>query len=193
MFVDVETTGLDPRKDRVIEVGIVKLDKLGNISTYSQLINPGFKIGKEVRALTGIKLKELHSAPSFAEVLPIIQENLKADLFIAHNSRFDHEFISEEFARFNLDLGLPHLDTVKLAKTYYPNYLTYNLDSIIARLKIKIEKRHRALDDAQVLLTLFQRIKMEFGEEDLLTSIEKLITPAKKRQINIFNLQASLF
>lgn len=191
-FVDIETTGLDNKKDRVIEVGIVKIDKDGNVSTYSQLINPGFKISKEIRELTGIKHKELVDAPQFAYVMPKLQEWLKVDLFIAHNSRFDYEFLAEEFARHQIDMTVPHLDTVKLARTFYPNYLTYNLDSIITRLKVKVEKRHRGLDDAQVLVTLFNKIKFEFGEEDLHATIDKLITLPKSRVI-IESTQVSLF
>ena len=56
VFVDTETTGLDPMKDRVIEIGVVKIDKDNNITKYSKLINPGFKISKEIRLITGIKI-----------------------------------------------------------------------------------------------------------------------------------------
>lgn len=189
-FVDVETTGLDAKQDRVIEVGLVKIDRTGSITRYSQLINPGFKISKFTRDMTGIKLKELNAAPLFGDVIPQLKELLRVDLFIAHNSRFDFEFISEEFGRYGHELAIPHLDTVKLAKTFYPNYLTYNLDSIISRLKYKIEKRHRGLDDALVLVALFNKIKQEFGEEVLFEEVEKIIVAPKKRYF-IKNTQVS--
>lgn len=179
----METTGLDSKKDRIIEVGMVRINKDGVTTSYSQLVNPGFKISKEIRSLTGIKNKELLAAPQFTYIMPKLQELLRVDLFIAHNSKFDYEFIAEEFARNKADLIIPHLDTVKLARMFYPNYLTYNLDSIIKRLKLKVDKRHRGLDDAQVLVTLFQRIMMEFGEEELYASIDKLITLPKSRVI----------
>lgn len=171
---------------------MVRIGKDGTTSTYSQLVNPGFKISKEIRDLTGIKYKELADAPQFGYIMPKLKELLKVDLFIAHNSKFDYEFLAEEFARFKVDMLIPHLDTVKLARTFYPNYLTYNLDSIIARLKINIEKRHRGLDDAQVLVTLFNKIKMEFGEEELNASIDKLITLPKSKVIHE-TTQVSLF
>ena len=65
LFLDVETTGLDPRKDRIIEIGAVRVDNKGKVEKYSQLINPGFKISKEIRAITGIKQRELAKAPLF--------------------------------------------------------------------------------------------------------------------------------
>jgi len=182
IFVDVETTGLDPIRDRVIEVGAVRVDKKMTVSTYSQLVNPGFKIPPVIRKLTGIRIKDLATAPSFAEVIKDLQAVFKADLFIAHNSKFDYDFLSEEFARFELELGIPHLDTIRLARSYYPNYLTYNLDSIISRLKLPVQKRHRGLDDANVLWALFQKISSEFGEDDLHKTIEKLVTIPKKRK-----------
>jgi len=175
----------------VIEVGVVKVDKNRNTSTYSQLVNPGFKISPEIRKITGIKLKDLAKAPTFEAIVSELKPLFKADLFIAHNSKFDYDFLSEELARFELELGIPHLDTVKLARTYYPNYLTYNLDSIIARLKIPVAKRHRGLDDATVLWNLFQKVSAEFGEDDLYKTIDKLITIPKKRKI-IVTAQNSL-
>lgn len=190
--MDIETTGLNSKKDRVIEVGGIRIDKSGTIAKFSQLINPGFKISPEIRQLTGIKQKELLTAPFFDQAHSQILEFLKADLFIAHNSSFDYEFLAEEFFRIEKDFYLPHLDTVKLAKTFYPNYITYNLDSIIARLKIKVEKRHRGLDDAEVLVTLVNKIRMEFGEDELHSAIDKLITLPKKRTITD-NTQSSFF
>lgn len=183
---------MDPIRDRVIEVGVVKVDKHMNVTNYSQLVYPGFKISPEIRKITGIKLKELAKAPSFEQIINELKPIFKADLFIAHNSKFDFDFLSEEFGRFELELGIPHLDTIKLARKYYPNYLSYNLDSIIARLNIPIEKRHRGLDDANVLWNLYQKVSSEFGEDDLFNTIEKLVTIPKKRKI-IISAQNLLF
>lgn len=192
VFLDVETTGLDAKKDRVIEVGLVKINKDGQIESFSQLINPGFKISKEIRELTGIKYKELANAPFFDDIQAKLTELLKVDLFIAHNAKFDYDFITEEFGRLKSQIALPYIDTIKLAKTFYPNYLTYNLDSIITRLKLNVEKRHRALDDSQVLVKLYQRIMKEFGEDELHKTIDKYLVLPKAKQV-IDTTQASLF
>ena len=183
VFVDTETTGLDPMKDRVIEIGVVKIDKDNNITKYSKLINPGFKISKEIRLITGIKIKELNTAPYFEEVVEELRDLFKADLFIAHNSKFDYDFLSEEFYKCGIEFFIPQVDTIKLAKKFYPNYLTYTLDSIIARLKLTFEKRHRGLDDALVLWQLYNKIICDFGEEALNKALEKLIVIPKKRKI----------
>lgn len=190
--MDVETTGLDETRDRIIDIGIVKLNRDGSQTTFSQLINPGFKISKEIRKLTGITLKSLSKAPSFEDIFPEIRDMLNVDLLLAHNSKFDFGFISEEYARLRKEILVPHLDTVKLAKIYYPNYLTYNLDSIVTRLKINVENRHRGLDDALVLLTLFNKIKNDFGEDDLNETMEKIVNIPKSK-IQFTDLQPSLF
>lgn len=191
-FLDVETTGLNSKTDRIIEVGIVRVNKDESVEKYSQLVNPGFKISKEIRELTGIKLKELVNAPSFEEVMPKIVELLKVDLLIAHNAKFDYDFIAEECLRLGMSISLPYVDTVKIARMFYPNYITYNLDSIITRLKLTIDNRHRALDDSQILVSLCTRIRNEFGEDELHAAFDKLVVMPKVKQI-IENKQATLF
>ncbi len=192
LFVDVETTGLDPINDRIIEIGIVKVDKDNNKSTFSKLVNPGYKISKEVRQLTGIKLKDLAEAPLFEDLLYDLLDYFKADLFIAHNAKFDFDFISEELIRHDQELLLSYVDTIKLAKHFYPNYLTYSLDSIIARLKLTVGKRHRGLDDAEVLWQLYHKLILDFGEEHVQNAISKfVITPKRRRSGD--KTQVSLF
>lgn len=193
LFVDVETTGLDSTKDRVIEIGAVKVDKDGNIEKYSQLINPGFKISKEIRKITGIKQKELDNAPLLDEVSDEVKRVLRTDLFVAHNAKFDFSFLSSELLRLDYPLEVPYIDTIKIARAFYPNYLNYDLSSLIERMGFKVEKRHRGLDDALVLWELFNKIKTEFGVEDLESKIDKLFVPLKRKKIVNPKAQVSLF
>jgi len=193
LFVDVETTGLDSTKDRVIEIGAVKVDKNGNIEKYSQLINPGFKISKEIRKITGIKQKELDNAPLLDEVSDEVKRVLRTDLFVAHNAKFDFSFLSSELLRLDYPLEVPYIDTIKIARAFYPNYLNYDLSSLIERMGFKVEKRHRGLDDALVLWELFNKIKTEFGVEDLENKIDKLFVPLKRKKIINPKAQVSLF
>jgi DNA polymerase-3 subunit epsilon len=193
IFVDVETTGLDSTRDRVIEIGAVKVDKNGILEKYSQLINPGFKISKEIKKLTGIRQKDLTNAPFLGDIIDEVKDVLKADLFIAHNAKFDFDFLSKEMLRLDYTLEIPYIDTIKIAKCFYPNYLTYDLTSLIARMGFKVEKRHRGLDDAHVLWELFNKINIEFGMDELESKIEKLFVPTKKKRISTSKDQALLF
>lgn len=88
-FVDLETTGANFSNDRIIEVGVVLLDQHG-ITEWSSLVNPGQALSSFITGLTGITDEMLESAPSFAELAPIIIEMLKGRVFIAHNARFDY-------------------------------------------------------------------------------------------------------
>lgn len=193
LFVDVETTGLDYTKDRVIEIGAVKVDKEGNLEKFSQLINPGFKVSKEIRKITGIKQKELDNAPLLDEVSEDVKNILRTDLFVAHNAKFDFSFLSNELLRLDYPLEVPYIDTIKIARAFYPNYLNYDLSSLIERMGFKVEKRHRGLDDALVLWELFNKIKTEFGIEDLENKIDKLFVPLKRKKIVNPKAQVSLF
>ena len=193
LIIDVETTGLDPSKDRIIEIGAVKIDRNGNLDKYSRLINPGFKISREIRKLTGIRQKDLTNAPLLGDIADEIKDVLKTDLFIAHNAKFDFDFFSKEMLRLDFPIELPYIDTIKIAKSFYPNYLSYDLTSLIDRMGFSIEKRHRGFDDAYVLWELFNKIKNEFGIEELESKIDKLFVPAKKRKILTSKDQSLLF
>lgn len=193
LFVDVETTGLDPVKDRIIEIGAVKIDRDGNLAKYSRLINPGFKISREIRKLTGIKQKDISNAPLLEEIADEVKDVLKTDLFIAHNAKFDFDFFSKEMLRLDFPVELPYIDTIKIAKSFYPNYLSYDLSSLIDRMGFNVEKRHRGFDDAYVLWELFNKIKKDFGIEELESKIDKLFVPSKKTKIPTSKDQSLLF
>ena len=160
-FVDVETTGGSPARERIIEIGVVRVDFDDSdvrIDEWSTLVNPGVPIPAEIQWLTGITNEMVRAAPSFADVAQLVFDRLDGAIFVAHNARFDYGFLRAEFHRAGLSFTAKTLCTVRLSRYLYPDRVPHTLDAIIARFNIDGEPRHRALGDARVLWRLLQRL-----------------------------------
>ena len=174
-FVDLETSGARSRFDRVIEIGIVRVENDKIVESFSSLINPEVHIPEDITRLTGIRESDLVHSPSFFEIADKVQELLKDTVFVAHNVRFDYGFLKMEFKRLNKSFTQKHFCTVRLSRALYPQYPRHNLDSLIERMNYTIEKRHRALDDAQVLFHFYKKAKKEFPQEIFESALKKVL------------------
>lgn len=148
-IVDVETTGLDARIDRIIELAIIRVEDGQVVERFSQLINPGVTVSPFITGHTGITNQMLSRAPSFADAAPKFEHLLDNGLFIAHNAGFDFSFLKEEYRRLGRIFALPRQCTAQLSRQLFPGYRRHGLDHIISRFKLDCPRRHRALDDAE--------------------------------------------
>lgn len=153
-FLDLETTGADPREDRVTEIGIVLVDHGEPVEEWSSLVNPGRSIPAGVEALTGISDDMVAQAPAFSEIVLDVAARLHDRLLIAHNARFDYGFLRHEFRRSGSLFEARVLCTVRLSRALFPDERHHNLDALIARFALACEARHRALPDARALVGL---------------------------------------
>lgn len=174
-FVDVETTGSRVTYDRIIEIGILRVEKGTVKKTYSTLINPNCYVSPFIEEITGIKSADLETAPLFEKVAQEIYDTLKGSLFVAHNVRFDYGFLRNEFRRLGIPLSLKHFCSVKLSRLLFPKEKHHNLDSIIERFNIACTNRHRAFDDAQVVWDFYQKIHNLFPTETIDTHLQRLL------------------
>lgn len=166
-FVDVETSGPTPTRDRIIEIGIIRVEDGKVVETLDTLINPQTHVPPEIEYLTGIESNDLISAPTFDEVIGKVKELLTDCVFVAHNARFDYAFIKNEFRRYDQKLRCKTLCTVKLFRKLFPDIARHNLDSVIENFQIKCDKRHRAFSDAFVLWEFYKKLREKFEEEEL--------------------------
>ena len=158
-FIDVETTGSSPARERVTEIGLVRVDVDGDatrIEEWSTLVNPGVPIPPEIEWLTGITNDMVRAAPSFDQVAQDLIDRLDGAIFVAHNARFDYGFLRAEFMRAGLTFHAKTLCTVRLSRALYPDRAPHSLDALIDRFNLTGEQRHRALGDARVLWRLLQ-------------------------------------
>lgn len=166
-IVDVETTGLSPQFHRVIEVGVVQVDKGRMAKRWSCLVNPGTWMSPMISEITGISYDDLVNAPSFEEISGELNTLLKSRLFVAHNSRFDYGFISSEFERLGTAVDWPQLCTVRLSRHMFPEMRSHGLDAIVSEFGIRVRRRHRALDDAVATWKFLKKVRSKVSEEVL--------------------------
>jgi DNA polymerase-3 subunit epsilon len=153
---DTETTGLDPRLCRVVEVGGIRFDARGIAARFNTLINPGVPMPSEVTKINGITDAMLSGQPTSSVALPDFLRFAGDTVLIAHNAPFDISFMNEELAR----LGKPALknrvvDTRIFAREMFPGRPNYKLQDLAAHFGIKAIDAHRAEDDARVCMELF--------------------------------------
>jgi DNA polymerase III epsilon subunit family exonuclease len=162
-FVDTETTGASVDfGHRVIELGIVRVERGMKVAEYQQLIDPGRRISPGVTALTGISQSMVAGQPTFAQQLPAAMELLRGAILVGHNVRFDLSFLGREFRRNGMEIvaALPDahvLDTVRLARKRFGRGGN-GLQRLAPRLGIMPTVAHRALADAQTTHLVFEKM-----------------------------------
>jgi DNA polymerase-3 subunit epsilon len=173
--VDLETTGGNAAWHRIIEVGVVEIDRDGSVREWSTLVNPGARIPSSIAEFTGITNEMVADAPSFEDVHREILARLHGRLFVAHNARFDYGFLRSEFLRLDVRWTAKVLCTVKLSRRLFPEHPRHNLDAVIARHALDCEARHRALGDARVLRDLLGVLQREVDPVRLRDTVEALL------------------
>ncbi len=175
VFVDIETTGGNATRDRIIEVAILTMRDGRIISEWQSLINPSTYIPENIQNLTGISNDMVIGSPSFEDISLDIYERLSGCVFVAHNARFDYGFLKNEFRRCNIQFRAPVLCTVKLSRNLFPQHKRHNLDSIILRHGLKCEIRHRAIGDARVLFDFMCSLYSLLDVDEVNRVIKKLL------------------
>ncbi|HIE38372.1 MAG TPA: DEAD/DEAH box helicase [Anaerolineales bacterium] len=155
--LDLETTGLDPDRDAIIEIGAVKFRGEEVLEEFSTLVNPGRRVPSEIIALTNISDEDLEGAPRLQEVLPRLARFVGNRPVVGHSVGFDLGFLQ----RWTVLNANPRLDTFKLATILAPDARRYSLGELAALLGFPPHASHRALDDAhtahRLFLALFER------------------------------------
>lgn len=149
--LDLETTGLNPDEDDIIEVGAAKFQEGRLLDTFTTLINPGRGVPERITAITGIRTEDLIGQPRFHEVLPRLREFIGTHPIVGHNVDFDLAFL----ARHRLAQANPAIDTYDLASVLLPTAPRYNLNSLTTQLGLETGNAHRALADAQAAGRLY--------------------------------------
>jgi len=174
-FVDIETTGGSVTGDRIIEIGILRVENNKVVETYETLLNPHTYISEFITGITGITSSDVENAPTFRDVQQQVYELLEGCIFVAHNARFDYGFVRNEFKRLDCTYTAKLLCTVKLSRMLFPQYPRHNLDAVIERFGIECENRHRAFGDAKVMWDFICKVKKDYPTLPLNETIQHLI------------------
>ncbi|HWQ28740.1 MAG TPA: exonuclease domain-containing protein, partial [Dehalococcoidia bacterium] len=158
--LDLETTGLDPEHDEIIEVGAVRFTEERVLDTYQTLVNPRRPLSARIQRLTGIQPSDLERAPSFAAIAREVEDFIGADPVVGQNVRFDLEFL----ARRGVVARGPAYDTRDLAALLLPHLRRHSLRTIVEELLIEFPVQHRALEDAKAAQQAFLLLKERLTE-----------------------------
>src|SRR5437899_8608860 len=161
--LDLETTGLDPARDRVIEIGAVAFTPDQVTSTLEQLVDPGRAVPDAVLRLTGIKQDELRGASSPGAALRDLADFLRGRQPVGHGARLDVEFLE---AAGLWDPSLQILDTLDIARILLPAAVSHSLPLLSTEMGFSQPRPHRALDDADATRQLLLRLRDEAGALD---------------------------
>jgi len=175
VFLDVETTGMNPVYDRVTEIGLIEVEPGGRTLEWSTLVNPGIRIPPTVQTITGITDAMVALAPAFGEIAQPLLARLEGKLLVAHNARFDYGFLRNEFHRAGHRYASRVLCTVKLSRKLYPQESRHNLDALMTRHGVECEARHRALGDARAIWRLLQLWERAIEPARIIAMVEGLV------------------
>jgi DNA polymerase-3 subunit epsilon len=167
VLLDLETTGGNPVHDRITEIAAVRMEDGIEVARWSTLVNPGTPISQFIQNLTGITNQMVREAPGFDEVAPTLLELLQGAVLVAHNVRFDHGFLLNEFARLETPLRVKTLCTVRLSRLLYPQHRSHGLDAIMQRHGLSTSARHRAMGDVDMVLAWLDLAAQELGAEQI--------------------------
>ena len=155
---DIESTGLDKNKCKVIEIGAVKVANGRIIDRWSTFVNPGVKIPKKITDLTSITDSMVRDAQTFEEQIDEFLEFCKGSVMVAHNANFDMGFMKTEAERCGRNFNLPYLDTLILARCMYKELPNHRLDTLCKHLGVINAHHHRAVDDAEATAQAFVKM-----------------------------------
>ena len=152
---DLETTGFSPIKDRIIEIGAVKVEHGVITDKFSTFVNPKVPIPFQITQLTSITDQMVMGAPDIETVLPQFLEFIGDAALVAHNASFDVSFIEQNCRYQDIQPDFTSVDTVSMARILLPTLSKYKLNVVANALHISLENHHRAVDDAGATAEIF--------------------------------------
>ncbi|MGN0435310.1 MAG: PolC-type DNA polymerase III [Wujia sp.] len=166
---DIETTGLSPTNNKIIEIGAVKI-KDGRIQdTFSEFVNPEVPIPYNITKLTSITDNMVMEAPTIDVILPRFLEYVGEASLVAHNAEFDTSFIKTYAESLGLKYDYTVVDTMTLAHVLIPELGKYTLDRLCKQFGVSLEHHHRACDDAAATAEIFVKMLKMLHERDIHT------------------------
>ena len=186
--LDLETTGLNPKRDKIIEIGALKVVDGREEERFCSFVKPGRELEERIAKLTGIAEEQLTGAPYIEDVLPELLQFLGTEPLLGHRILFDYSFLKKAAVDGKYSFEKQGMDTLKIARKYLPETEPKNLPHLCEYYQIP-HRAHRAYSDAEATHHLYQKlVELFYREEDPLfrpTQLQysvKRDTPATRPQ-----------
>lgn len=164
---DIETTGLSAARDKITEIGAVKVENGVITDTFSTFANPEMPIPQKITQLTGITDEMVKDAPSQSEAVGAFLEFAGDNVLVAHNAPFDTSFIAKACEDMGREYNYTSIDTVAISRAILTDIKNCKLDTVAKFLRLGDFNHHRATDDAEMLARIFinlcQRLTDDYG------------------------------
>lgn len=164
---DIETTGLSAARDKITEIGAVKVENGVITDTFSTFANPEMPIPQKITQLTGITDDMVKDAPSQSEAVSAFLEFAGDNVIVAHNAPFDTSFIAKACEDMGREYNYTSIDTVAISRAILTDIKNCKLDTVAKFLRLGDFNHHRATDDAEMLARIFinlcQRLTDDYG------------------------------
>jgi DNA polymerase-3 subunit alpha (Gram-positive type) len=164
---DIETTGLSAARDKITEIGAVKVENGVITDKFSTFVNPEMPIPQKITQLTGITDEMVKDAPSQSEAVSAFLEFAGDNVLVAHNAPFDTSFIAKACEDMGREYNYTSIDTVAISRAILTDIKNCKLDTVAKFLRLGEFNHHRATDDAEMLakifITLCRRLTDDFG------------------------------
>ena len=181
--VDLETTGIGAKREKITEIGMVKVVDGAVVETYHTMVNPHREIPERIVELTGITDDMVKDAPDITEVLPQVIAFCEGFPLLGHQIIFDYGFLIQAAVNRKLEFKKDAVDTLKLCRYLMPGSEKKNLGAACSYFGIDPETAHRALSDAMSTHLLYAKLMEQFGESRAdLFEAKPLIYKAKKER-----------
>lgn len=173
---DIETTGLSPTRDRIIELGAVLFNNGKKVKTFSSLVNCGVDISNDAESVNGITKEMIRNAPNeyevFSNLIKFLGEAMQGKIIMcAHNASFDFGFLYNTFLRLRIKSDIKYVDTLSLSRKYIKDVENYQQRTLEEYLGLKNEMAHRAVYDAEncgeILSFILEKTNDEFEAETI--------------------------
>ena len=166
---DLETTGFSAIKDKIIEIGAVKVVNGEIVDTFSTFVNPRRPIPFEITQLTSITDEMVMEYPDIETILPQFLEFIGDAVLVAHNAGFDVGFMEQNCRYQEIEPHFISVDTVALARVLMPTLSKYKLNVVAKALNISLENHHRAVDDAGATAKIFVKFIQMLKDRNITT------------------------
>ncbi len=170
---DLETTGLNARKCKIIEIGAVRFDNGSITDRFSVFVNPEESIPRRITELTSITNDMVSGADPISKVLPQFKEFCRDAALVAHNADFDCNVITASCKALGIEWDFARVDTIPMARLLLPQLARYKLDKVARELNVPLNNHHRAVDDAECTAHIFEKL-IKLAENEGITSFGQL-------------------